>query len=122
MPTPVPALRGLTVLERGWLSSNNVLLHGEPGEGATLVDSGHCAHAGQTLALVRHALGITTPRLAAAPLRGAEAGTARRPAERLARLVNTHLHSVHCGGNATLQRTFGMPIHIPPGQWQAARR
>jgi glyoxylase-like metal-dependent hydrolase (beta-lactamase superfamily II) len=91
------ALAGLSVLQRGWLSSNNVLLHGEPGEGATLVDSGHCAHAAHTLALVRHALG----------------------GEPLAQLVNTHLHSDHCGGNAALQGAFGMPIHIPPGQWQA---
>ncbi len=96
-PSADPALAGVAVLERGWLSSNNVLLHGEPGEGATLVDSGHCAHAEQTLALVRHSLG----------------------GESLARLVNTHLHSDHCGGNAALQRAFGMPIQIPPGQWQA---
>jgi glyoxylase-like metal-dependent hydrolase (beta-lactamase superfamily II) len=38
---------------------------------------------------------------------------------RLATLVNTHLHSDHCGGNATLKRTFGCRIAIPPGQWQA---
>ena len=44
------ALHGLTVLERGWLSSNNVLIP-DPA-GATLVDSGHCVHAPQTLALV----------------------------------------------------------------------
>ncbi len=96
-------LAGLTLLQRGWLSSNNVLLHGEPGEGATLVDSGHCAHAQQTLALVRHAL----------------EGPVDEP---LARLVNTHLHSDHCGGNAALQRAFGMPVHIPPGLWDAALR
>ena len=93
------AVSGVTVLERGWLSSNNVLLHGAPGEGATLVDTGHCLHAQQTLALVRDALG----------------------AEPLARIVNTHLHSDHCGGNALLQRTFGVPLHIPPGQFDAAR-
>jgi glyoxylase-like metal-dependent hydrolase (beta-lactamase superfamily II) len=75
MTTPLPA--GVAVLERGWLSSNNVLLHGLPGEGAVLVDSGHCLHAPQTLALVRQAL-------AGAPL---------------ARIVNTHLHSDQCGGN-----------------------
>ena len=98
-PTPA-ALEGLTFLQRGWLSSNNVLLHGAPGEGATLVDSGHCAHADQTLALVRHAL----------------AG------EALARVVNTHLHSDHCGGNAALQREFGMPVAIPPGLWDAVQR
>ncbi len=98
MPLRPPALNGLSVFERGWLSSNNVLLHGAPGEGATLVDSGHCNHAEQTVALVRHALAY----------------------EPLARLVNTHLHADHCGGNAALQRAFGMPIHIPPGHWLAA--
>lgn len=92
------ALRGVTFLERGWLSSNNVLLHGAPGEGATLVDSGHCLHAAQTLALVRQALG----------------------GEKLVRIVNTHLHSDHCGGNALLAREFGAPVVIPPGQWDAA--
>lgn len=91
------ALQGLAFIERGWLSSNNVLLHGAPGEGATLVDTGYCTHAPQTLALVRHALGD----------------------ERLARIVNTHLHSDHCGGNALLQREFGVPVLIPPGQWDA---
>ena len=89
------ALPGLTVLERGWLSSNNIVLHGGPGEGATLVDSGHCVHAAQTLALLRHAL----------------------QGEPLARIVNTHLHSDHCGGNATLQREFGVPVTVPAGVW-----
>lgn len=88
-------LPGVTVLERGWLSSNNILLHGAPDEGATLVDSGHCVHAAQTVALVRHAL------------RG----------EPLARVVNTHLHSDHCGGNAALQREFGCEVFTPPGLW-----
>jgi glyoxylase-like metal-dependent hydrolase (beta-lactamase superfamily II) len=94
------ALEGIAVLERGWLSSNNILLRSEPGEGATLIDSGHCAHADETVARVREAL----------------AG------EPLARLVNTHLHSDHCGGNAALQRVFRMPVHIPPGQWDAVLR
>ncbi len=89
---PLQALEGLTVLERGWLSSNNVLIP-DP-IGATLVDSGHCVHAPQTLALVRQAL------------QGAP----------LARVINTHLHSDHCGGNAALQRTFGAAVAIPPGQ------
>lgn len=102
MTFPAPAaLAGLTVLERGWLSSNNVLLHGAPGEGAVLVDSSHCSHAEQTVALVRHAL------------RG----------EPLARVVNTHLHSDHCGGNAALQRAFpGLPVDVPPGGFDAVRR
>ena len=92
------ALGGLTVLERGWLSSNNVVIHAAAGEpGAVLVDTGHVTHAEQTVALVRHAL------------RG----------ERLHRIVNTHLHSDHCGGNAALQRAFGAPITVPPGNADA---
>ena len=87
----------LRVFERGWLSSNNVLLAGEGG-GAVLVDSSHCLHAAQTVQLVRHGL-------CDEPLVG---------------VVNTHLHSDHCGGNATLQREFGASVRIPPGQWQAA--
>lgn len=95
-----PALAGLVVFERGWLSSNNVLVHAAPGEpGATLIDTGHVTHAAQTEALVRHALG-------------------GRP---LARIVNTHLHSDHCGGNATLVRAFGARIDIPPGHADAVR-
>ena len=98
------ALQGLTILERGWLSSNNIVIHAVPGEpGAVLVDTGHVAHRGQTLALVRHAL--------------AQAPHARS----LARIVNTHLHSDHCGGNAVLQQTFGVPITIPPGLADAVR-
>ena len=92
-------MTGLTVLERGWLSSNNILLHGGPGEGAVLVDSGHCVHAEQTLALVEHAL----------------------QGERLRLLVNTHLHSDHCGGNARLQQAHAVPVRVPPGQAEAAR-
>lgn len=95
------ALNGLTVLERGWLSSNNVLIHPARDEtGAVLVDTGHAVHAEQTVALVRHAL------------RG----------QPLARIVNTHLHSDHCGGNAALQRAFGAPIVVPPGNADAVTR
>jgi glyoxylase-like metal-dependent hydrolase (beta-lactamase superfamily II) len=96
------ALEGLSVFERGWLSSNNVLLHGDgDGEPATLVDASHCLHGEQTVALVRHAL------------RGGEA---------LSAIVNTHLHSDHCGGNAALQRAFGARLSIPPGEADAVSR
>lgn len=76
------------VFERGWLSSNNVLFTGAQ---PALVDSGYVTHAAQTLALVRHALG-------------------EQP---LALLVNTHLHSDHCGGNAALQSAYGCRTCIP---------
>ena len=93
----------ICVFERGWLSSNNILLLGDAdkGVGATLVDSGYCTHGAQTLALVQHAL-------------------AGQP---LATLVNTHLHSDHCGGNAALQARYAaLRTLIPPGQADAVRR
>jgi glyoxylase-like metal-dependent hydrolase (beta-lactamase superfamily II) len=84
---------GVTVFERGWLSSNNILFHGSGP--AALVDSGYCTHAEQTLALVRHELGGSPLRL----------------------LLNTHLHSDHCGGNAALQAVYPqLETRIPPGQ------
>ncbi len=94
----------IIVLERGWLSSNNILLLGS--DQAALVDSGYGTHATQTVALLRSRLGS-------------------RP---LDLLVNTHLHSDHCGGNAALQATFpALQTWIPPGQaaavaaWDEAR-
>lgn len=82
---------GITVFERGWLSSNNVLLQGAL---PTLVDSGYVTHAAQTVALVEAELGD----------------------EPLGLLINTHLHSDHCGGNAALQQRFpALRTEIPPG-------
>ena len=82
----------MRVFERGWLSSNNILFTG-PGPSA-LVDSGYLIHAAQTLALVEHAL-------------------EGRPLERL---INTHLHSDHCGGNAALQARYGCHTAIPAAE------
>jgi len=89
------ALARLSVFERGWLSSNNLLIHPAPGEaGAVLIDSGHVNHAAQTVALVTHALHGTP----------------------LVRVVNTHLHSDHCGGNAALAQATGAQVTVPPGE------
>jgi glyoxylase-like metal-dependent hydrolase (beta-lactamase superfamily II) len=79
------------VIERGWLSSNNILFL--EGDRASLVDSGYVGHAARSEALVRAAL----------------------DGRRLDRLINTHSHSDHIGGNATLQRAFGCRILIPSG-------
>lgn len=96
--------QGIQLIERGWLSSNQVLLLGQ--SQTALIDSGYVSHAPQTLALVQQALGGRT----------------------LDHLVNTHLHSDHCGGNATLQRTYpNLHTRIAPGDapfvvpWQAER-
>ena len=84
---------GMCVFERGWLSSNNMLFLGS--DSTALVDSGYSSHAAQTVELVKHVLQT-------------------RP---LDLLLNTHLHSDHCGGNALLQATYPeMQTRIPPGQ------
>lgn len=94
--TEVLDAAGVTVFERGWLSANNVLIQGQ-GPSA-LVDSGYCTHAEQTVALVKHSLG-TKP---------------------LDLLLNTHLHSDHCGGNAALQGCYpALQTLVPPGQADA---
>jgi glyoxylase-like metal-dependent hydrolase (beta-lactamase superfamily II) len=91
--TTRPALPpGVTVMERGWLSANNILLCDQ--NSATLVDSGYVTHQAQTLALLDQAL-------------------QGRP---LDLLVNTHLHSDHCGGNQALQAHYpDLQTWIPPG-------
>ncbi len=93
---------GLRFLERGWLSSNNILFAGRPGsdDKTALVDTGYASHAEQTVALVHAAL----------------AG------KRLDRIVNTHLHSDHCGGNAALQQAHGCAIDIPVHEADAVAR
>lgn len=81
----------LCVLERGWLSSNNIVfLDDEP----AIVDTGYVTHVDDTVRLVDEAL-------AGRPLR---------------RIINTHLHSDHAGGNARLQALHEVRTWIPPGE------
>ena len=83
----------ITVLERGWLSANNILFTGQ--RDTAVVDTGYCSHAAQTVALLQD-------------------GLQGRP---LDRILNTHLHSDHCGGNAALQQAWpAVRTAIPPGQ------
>src|SRR5215218_6905515 len=86
------------VLVRDWLSGNNVLLKSRHGH--TLVDSGYSTHAPLTLALVARVLGQ-------APL---------------ARLVNTHGHSDHVGGNAAIHNAYGCPIAFPAAEAHLVER
>ena len=80
------------MLQRGWLSSNNILI--DNGDGRALIDSGYHAHAAQTLLLLQHALG----------------------GKPLTRLINTHCHSDHMGGNAAVQRAYACRTSIPVGE------
>jgi glyoxylase-like metal-dependent hydrolase (beta-lactamase superfamily II) len=89
---------GVTVLERGWLSANSIVMRA--GTDTLVVDTGYGAHAQQTVALVAEVL----------------------QGQPLQRVVNTHLHSDHCGGNAALVEAWpNARIGIPPGQAAAVR-
>ena len=89
---------GVHVFERGWLSSNNIFF--DDGSVSWMIDSGYCTHAAQTLELVESKLGSRS----------------------LDFLINTHLHSDHCGGNSELQRKYdNLTTVIPPGQAQSVQ-
>lgn len=78
--------------ERGWLSSNNILLIDDTQ--SVLIDTGYWTHAAQTHELLQQTL-LTAP---------------------LTRIINTHLHSDHCGGNAHLQKAYPqVETLVPPG-------
>ena len=95
---------GIEVFERGWLSANNIFHYSDVKAGdipdVTLVDSGYCAHEALTIELVRNALN-------------------KYALPNLRKVVNTHLHSDHCGGNAALAKTFDCEILIPIAEDQA---
>lgn len=66
-----------------------------PGDNV-LVDSGYCSHRERTLELL-----------------ASKDGLDRQPLERL---VNTHCHSDHMGGNAAVANRYGCRITIPAGE------
>lgn len=89
---PILLPSGLRVFERGWLSANSILF--QASGGTALVDTGYSTHSAQIVALVGNALGSRSLDL----------------------VLNTHLHSDHCGGNAALQQAYpGVCTMIPPG-------
>jgi glyoxylase-like metal-dependent hydrolase (beta-lactamase superfamily II) len=88
----IPALPAqVHVFVRDWLSSNNVLLRGRDDNVA--IDSGYLTHVPLTLALIASRQGLD--------------GAA------LTKLVNTHCHSDHMGGNAAIARAYGCTIAVP---------
>jgi glyoxylase-like metal-dependent hydrolase (beta-lactamase superfamily II) len=90
----VPLPPSLRVIERGWLNSNQVVMLAPRDN--VLVDSGYCTHREETLELLV-----------------SRAGLDRQPLERL---VNTHCHSDHMGGNAAVAGAYGCRITIPAGE------
>lgn len=99
---PAPLPDSMVFIERDWLSSNQVLFF--DGDEATLIDSGYIKHAPMMLALIdAHLHGYSR----------------RRPQVRLTRLLNTHLHSDHCGGNAAIAGAHRCTTHVPATMLQA---
>jgi len=86
------------VIERDWLSCNSIVL--DDSDHFTVVDSGYASDATDTVGLIR-------------------AATGGRP---LTRLVNTHCHSDHMGGNAAVREAFGCTVAIPEGEAERIRR
>lgn len=86
-------------IERGWLNSNQILFLS--GAANVLVDTGYGTHVERTLTLLREpgALGS-------------------RP---LHRIINTHCHSDHMGGNARLAREYGCRIAVPVAEADGVR-
>jgi glyoxylase-like metal-dependent hydrolase (beta-lactamase superfamily II) len=97
MPLALPP--SVRAIERGWLNCNQVVLlsHGDN----VLIDSGYCTHRERTLELL--------------------AGPAGLDGEPLERLVNTHCHSDHMGGNAAVASAYGCTIAIPAGEAKHVR-
>lgn len=91
---------GIEIYERGWLSANNIFHFGE-GD-SSIVDTGYHAHSKMTLDLVSKAL-------------------QKNGLSSLNKIVNTHLHSDHCGGNAALQKHFGCEIYVPAAEASAVK-
>ncbi len=86
---------GIKVFERGWLSANNIFFWSK--DDVSIVDTGYVAHQEQTLALVKNLLKA-------------------EGLSKLDKIVNTHLHSDHCGGNAILVKNFQSNVYVPASE------
>jgi glyoxylase-like metal-dependent hydrolase (beta-lactamase superfamily II) len=93
-PTQLPS--GCHFFERGWLSSNSLLVHNT--DHSAVFDTGYLTHAEQLADLIRSTIG----------------------SQPLDLIVNSHLHSDHCGGNRVLQQTYGDVMVAIPGHQFAA--
>jgi len=89
---------GLLFWERGWLSSNAIFL--DDGVSSVLIDTGYVTHSSLLLTFLSSHL----------------------HERNLDTLVNTHLHSDHCGGNLAVQSNFlKVKTFIPFGLFDAVR-
>jgi glyoxylase-like metal-dependent hydrolase (beta-lactamase superfamily II) len=84
----------VTVIERGWLNCNQILL--TSAHENILIDSGYGRHAAATIDYVEQVL----------------------QGKLLHRLINTHCHSDHMGGNRALSEHYACRVTIPEGEVQ----
>ena len=89
-----PIHNGVVVIERGWLNCNQILLTSEHEN--ILIDSGYGRHADATIDYVEQVL----------------------QGKLLHRLINTHCHSDHMGGNRALREHYACRVTIPAGEVQ----
>lgn len=91
---------GWRCLQRDWLSANHIVFDAGDRSPATVVDTGHAGHAEMSLSLIDHALS----------------------GQHLGRIINTHLHSDHCGGNHALQaRDPRIETLVPAASFEAVQ-
>jgi glyoxylase-like metal-dependent hydrolase (beta-lactamase superfamily II) len=87
---------GFIFIQRDWLSSNSLLLLN--GDESVLIDTGYATHAEMTLRVLEEHLQQRS----------------------LDKILNTHLHSDHCGGNSLLQNRYPLvEIHVPETQFDS---
>ncbi len=100
MNIPLPQRApNIKVLVRGWLNCNQIVINQETDN--VVIDAGYHAYADTTLALLR------TPEVSLG--------------KNYSRLINTHCHSDHMGGNAAIQREFNCTIEVPLGESAGVR-
>jgi len=84
-------------IERDWLSSNQIVFLDDDQQ-ASVVDTGYVKHKELSQLLVNQA----------------------RAGRSLTRIINTHLHSDHCGGNRLLADFHGCEVLVPEASFAAA--
>jgi glyoxylase-like metal-dependent hydrolase (beta-lactamase superfamily II) len=96
LPDRAPNIK---VLVRGWLNCNQIVIN--QAFDNVLIDAGYHSHASAIIAMLRD--------------------EKVSQGKKYSRLINTHCHSDHMGGNAAIQRELGCTIEVPLGEAAGVR-